>query len=246
MTNLGINDFNQRLNTTEANEALVRPFLEDLGLKTYPFGQHAILRDDEIVSLMRNRISKFSTASLLVKYSPDLIALDAKRDTLFFIDIKTSLTPVILDAYVDKLGNALGRQLRREQIGIIEREAWDNYSQRYPKKRTALLVACPYNPRLLLMEWVSNIRLLSRFLRNTNPKSAGSQTPHVNIDLDAMRGMDDFLAEELSCKSKSVEYDRLRAVVKTWPVVCSSERWRNAFLRCVASLRITCPWINYQ
>jgi hypothetical protein len=105
-------------------------------------------------------------------------------------------------------------------------------------------MACPYNPNLLLMDWVQRIEPLFRFAQNVNVNSAGSQTPHVNIDLDNMRIMRNFLTQELDAVPDGAAYEALCATVRTLPVVCSDDRWRDAFHGCVTALRRTCPWVT--
>ena len=247
MNAMGTRDFYQRFGATEASERLIKPYLRAHEFEICDYGQLALLKDQEEASeLLSDRASKRSLAALVVKFAPDCIGMDLKSNRLFFIDFKTSLTPVILDGAIEKIRIQAGRStLRREQIGVVEREAWDNYTNVYPADRTIIEMACPYNPRILLMEWVAKLSPLFRYSGSVNYKSEGSGTPHVNIDLDSMRTVPEFLAQEFGRPPDTVSFNAVCEEIKKWPL-SYPYKYRDAFIKCVPQLRVTCPWVTYE
>jgi len=95
----------------------------------------------------------------------------------------------------------------------------------------------------LVMEWASNIRDLFRFKKDTNVRAAGSQTPHVNIDLDSMRTLQEFLSEEFDVDLDEAAYTEMVDFVKTWPLSNPGRPWKQ-FNNCVVKLQPTCPWLR--
>jgi hypothetical protein len=125
----------------------------------------------------------------------------------------------------------------------VEREAWENYSNRYPSERTAVLMACPYNPTLLLAEWVSKITLLFRFKKDINAR--GSKSPHVNIDLYSMRSLADFISQEFDTTVDQEYYKLMVEYVKEWPISNPGRPWLQ-YNACVRELQISCPWLRQR
>jgi hypothetical protein len=164
---------------------------------------------------------------------------------LFFMDIKTSLTPVLFASRIRALSEIYKKPLIREQIGLVEREAWDNYTIRYPSNRTCIVMACPYNPKLLLAEWANSIKLIFRFKEDKNENAAGSQTPHVNLDLNTMRDLATFIKEEFGCQVADEYYNEMIKYVKTWPVSNPGRPWKQ-YNSCVRELQENCPWLRQR
>jgi hypothetical protein len=163
---------------------------------------------------------------------------------LFFVDIKTSLTPVLFESKLQEVRMKSGiADLTRERVGLIEREAWDNYTRRYPSERTAILMACPYHPRLLVMEWAKNVVSLFRFEDDINENAAGSKTPHENIDLQSMRTVKEFVKQECGVDIDANDYQLMLDFVKTWPLSNPGRPWKQ-FNACVEKMQITCPWLR--
>lgn len=241
----GTASFFQRADLTRRLDEMVRPFFAEHDIGIWEFGQDAIMGGHgPLAARMKQLVSKRSPAALAVKFAPDFICLVRPIQRLFFMDVKTSVTPVLFQSKLDAIASAAGRgRLAREQVGVIEREAWDNYNNRFPPRDTAICLACPYNPGLVLAEWVANIALLFRFEEDINENAGGSQTPHVNIDLETMRRLDEFLNEEFQIAVDSAMFDILLNDVKTWPLGNPGRSWKQVNAA-IEKLQLTCPWLR--
>ena len=239
-----------RMNLTKRIDELIKPFLEDAGFIIEEFGYAVSLRDEPSMSARMKRLEiKKSDAALMVKFSPDFICIKTgKKKRLFFMDTKTSITPIFFDSYIKKLGEKGNlADLKREDIGEIEREAWDTYNRFYPSEEVVIIMACPYNPKLILAEKVSRILCFHRFAKDTNVDAGGSQTPHVNIHLGYMRSLDIFLKEEFNIKINKAFYQEIVNFIKRWDINKPIGRvnWRQ-FNNCIQKLKAACPWLKYR
>lgn len=241
----GTATFFQRFDLTQRLEDMVVPVLDEAGIAVEEYGQNMILgHNGSLEAYLKKLKAKKSSAALVVKFAPDLLCRVRETHKLFFVDIKTSLTPVLFDSKLREIEEIAGiRGLTRERVGLIEREAWDNYRSRYPGSRTAILMACPYHPRLLVMEWARDIVGLFRFQEDINQNAAGSRTPHQNIDLNSMRTVQQFLAEELAVHIDETVYQLMIEFVKTWPLSNPGRPWRQ-FNGCVEKMQLVCPWLR--
>jgi len=239
-----------RMNLTKRIDELIKPFLEDAGFIIEEFGYAITLRDESSMGAKMRRLEvKKSKAALMVKFSPDFICIKiGKKRGLFFIDTKTSITPVFFDSYIERLKTKANLpDLKREDIGEIEREAWDTYNNFYPPEEVVIIMACPYNPKLLLAEKVNRILCFHRFAKDTNVEAGGSQTPHVNIHLGYMRSLDVFLKEEFGIRINKTFYNEILDFIKKWDINKPRGRvnWTQ-FNNCIQKLRNNCPWLEYR
>jgi hypothetical protein len=237
-----------RMDLTARLTDMLVPFLEDHEFRLSDFGQHVILRDNgSLVARIRRRVSKKSDEVLMVKFAPDYVCTYKDRpENLFLLDAKASITPVIFGAQIDKISIAAKLpHLERQDIGEVEREAWDVYNRFYPKDRVAICFASPYHPRLLVAEWVSNIKPLYRLEVDVNTEAGGSGTPHVNIHLKRMRTLEEFLDQNFGVKVDQAGYKAILDFIKTWGLNKPRGRvnWKQ-FNNVVRSLQRVCPWLQ--
>ncbi len=231
--------------------ALSRRFEEKLeemfsayNLKIMPFGQGVLVKNTWIASKLRKVDSKKNLASLMVKFSPDYIVHKKNRpEALFFLDAKASITPIYFKKQIDRIKNHSGDDtLKRSHIGDIEREAWFSYKTFYPD--VVIVMACPYSDKVILAEWVKNIKCLwcykgkknnvtipwscnecpinvsdDGFDVVVNEFAGGSGTPHTNIDFRSMRSLPVFLKEEFNIEIDLGLYEKsMLKYVKQWPL----------------------------
>jgi len=270
----GTTSFLDRQALTRRFEENLEEFLADYGFKILPYGHPIILHDNQwIRSRLRKLDSKDSLTSLMIKFSPDYIVVkETEPKDLFFVDAKASITPVFFDAQIRRIGlHSNNLALPRENIGDIEREAWFSYNRFFPSNHVAIIMASPYHPRLIISDWVSNIKCLwclkeqgpipwsceecpafsedeAGFGVLVNEFAGGSGTPHTNILFSSMRTLDDFLAEEFGVNVDKEEYQlTMLDFVKTWPLNKSAGtvNWTQ-FNNVVQSLKRTCPWLKYR
>lgn len=217
--------------------------------------------------------SKESLAGLRVKFTPDFILCThpQRSNELFMIDTKASITPVFFKAHIDRIRNHSKEPVTRWDIGEIEREAWFVYNTFFPPNKIALIDAVPYNPKLILAEWVSNVKCLWCFKESSietgpipwncnecpifqkgasfdvvvNHVAGGSGTPHTNINLGKMRSLKEFLRDEFNVTVDKTWYRTLEEEIKTWELNKPKGRvnWKQ-FNNVVKDLKSRCPWID--
>lgn len=270
----GTTHFLDRFALTRRFEENLEGLLEENGIKIIPFGQHAIIGKNH---WMNGRLKKLDTksnlAALMIKFAPDYLAYKGDdKKALFFFDAKASITPVFFGAHVDRIKSHSGiSTLKRSHIGEIEREAWYSYNNYYPN--VAIIMASPYSPKIVMAEWVKNIRCLWCFkgVTDNGPKpwdcrncpvkkgsgfgvvvnefAGGSGTPHTNIDFSSMRTLPIFLNEEFGINLDLNEYQyTLTDFVKQWPLNKPAGRvtW-GQYNGAVRELQFEgCTWLKYR
>jgi hypothetical protein len=241
----GVTSHLDRMNLTVRLCELLDVLLEAHGIDFQEYGQNVILRGNGSLAARWKKLDvKKSDVVLMTKFSPDYLLHHEESGTLFLLDAKASITPMFFDGAIQNIRNLSGvRDLDRHRIGEIEREAWDNYRIRFPPRKVAICFATPYNPSLVLAEWASDLESLYRFVADTNDAAAGSRTPHVNIDLNDMRPLDRFLAEELGVKIDGEMYGDLLEEVKSWGLNKPNRVNWAQFNNVIAVLRGKCPWV---
>jgi len=250
MSETKMTSFLNRIKMTQHFENLLLPFLQEHGFVTCTYGYEQILREHpKMQATIKKEKFKKSSAALMVKFSPDVICVYPKfknSDGLFLLDTKISITPVFYPKHIQRIRkSARLAELRREDIGEIEREAWDVYNCFYPKDKVAIVMASPYHPRLIVAEWVSRIVCMYRLMKDRNIQAGGSGTPHVNIHLGKMRDLQRFLADEFAVKVDSDSYQKILRVIKSWPLSKPAGRvnWKQ-FNNVINELKVTCPWLK--
>lgn len=279
-----MNDFNLETGTTSFLDryALTRRleenleyFLKEYGFTLLTFGHPVILRDNTwIKSKLKSIQYKANLSAIKVKFSPDYIVVKKNNKTVFFyLDAKASITPVYFDSQVQriKINYHKDENLSQHDIGDIEREAWFSYNRFY--KDVAIIIAVPYNPNLLLGEWVNKIECMwclkkaqagnpipwdcnkcpiyssddRGFGVLVNEFAAGSGTPHTNIHLGSMRSLDKFLLEEFDIEVNKDDYAILLDFIKKWPLnkPAGTVNWKQ-FNNVIRKLRNRCPWLKFR
>jgi len=272
----GTTHFLDRFALTRRLEENLEALLADYGLEILAFGQTAILHGNSWMnSRLKKLDSKANLAALMVKFSPDYVTTRGSgKPLLFFMDAKASITPVFFGAHIDRIRlHSQQTGLCRSHIGEIEREAWFCYNTFYPRDEVALVVASPYSTRLLLAEWVGNIRCLWCYKGSVNNvptpwdcatcpvktrkgfgvvvnlAAGGSGTPHTNIDFRSMRTLPDFLAQELGIELEMKAYNfTMLEFVKMWPLnkPAGTVTWKQ-YNGAIRGLRNEgCTWLRYR
>lgn len=243
----GTTSFLDRFGLTTRLDENLKPFLADCGFDVMDYGHPVILQHNTaMIARMRKREYKKSPPVLMVKFSPDFVAVHSVSGTEpFFFDSKASITPVFFGAQIRRISDQSGfADLRREDILEIEREAWDVYNGFYPKKHTAIIVACPYHPRLLLGEWVYRVTPLFRFKQDHNDGAGGSGTPHVNLHMGIMRTLEEFLTQEFGTVVDKNGYQAILDFIKLWPLNKPGVVNWTQFNNVIVDLQRTCPWLK--
>lgn len=243
----GTNHFLDRIALMNRFDENVKPFLLEHGFVLSDFGHPVILDGNgSMLSHIRKTVYKKNGPVLMVKFSPDfIVAHPESGQPPFFMDTKTSITPIFFQSQINRIRDFSGvRSLRREDIFDIEREAWDIYNRFYPKDRVALCIACPYHPRLLLAEWVTELKPLWRYAEDRNLEAQGSGTPHVNIDMRRMRTLASFLSEEFGVEVDMDSYKVLEDFIKTWDLNKPNRVNWTQYNNVIVELQESCPWLK--
>ncbi|MEM4972856.1 MAG: hypothetical protein QXR87_03955 [Candidatus Hadarchaeales archaeon] len=271
----GTKSFLDRLALTERLTRLLVPLLEKYFI-IQKFGHESLLqKSPKIRSVILKIEYKQSPAVLMVKFSPDFIFYFEKceRREVFLVDFKASVTPLFYEAQIKRIAEHSKKfDLRREDIGEIEREAWLVYNKFYPPEKVVLIFATPYSPKLIVANWVSKIKCLW-CLKETQEKipipwncdecpifrasgtfgviqnefAGGSKTPHTNIHIGEMPKLKDFLEQEFGISVDEKEYEEITNNVKSWPIIKPRGRvnWRQ-YRRVVDEMRTITPWLKYK
>lgn len=166
-----------------------------------------------------------SDAAFMAKFLPDYILSHDENALTYFVDFKFSRAPLFGFNRM-KLINKLEKSNKRYtsmNIGVIAREAFYSYKKYYPK--LIVIVASPYNPKVLMAQFIEDIKVLHinganytdsdapnyvtdnaqhdqfeimtdyYFELDYNPYSTGSGTQHANIDLDSFKTFETFFRD---------------------------------------------------
>lgn len=146
---------------------------------------------------LSNDSAKNSNPLLMIRYFPDLLAINKNKiNETFLLDTKVMFTPVYLDTFLNKINQHLTNKINLEDIGLIEREAYQSYVNHHKAgSKVVVLVACSYNPKFLFCDYVENLKILYTEKQSKNYFSSGSKTPRVNIDLRKMKTFKKFFSE---------------------------------------------------
>jgi hypothetical protein len=235
-----------RMNLTERLCELLRPLFEHHDISFCDYGQNVLITENPaLIARLRKLDVKKSDVVCMVKFSPDFVLWKETPKTILMLDAKVSITPMFFDSAITSLKiKSRDSSLNRYRIAEVEREAWDNYTKRFPPKKVAICMAAPYHPRLLVAEWASDLKGLYRFEADLNEDADGSGTPHVNIDLGKMRSLDRFLSEEFQLKVDADLYQDALNIIKEWPLNKPGRvNWRQ-FNNVIVRLHHQCPWLR--
>lgn len=211
-----MSSFEERVELSEKVESIFQELFPKEESSVIEFGCKSIIGENQdLWKFIKEPIVNQQASSMIVKFAPDFILLrktDPKE--LFFIDVKHSLAPTWAPSRLKMLRDKNNdNTLSIDRIGVVAREALLAYRRYYPN--TIVLMACPYNAKLLMAQFAKDIRCLFCYHapdredydcascptknggffdieRATN--SAGSQTPMTNVDLDSFLPADEFFS----------------------------------------------------
>ena len=112
-----------------------------------------------------------------IRFTPDFLVVDKENpDSIYYLEYKCTLTTA---GYPNR--------------GQMELDAYDNYEALHDiGVKVAVLNYVAYHDRLLLCDFIENIRVVRRSEELTQTDT-GSRTPFVNTDLNGMRTLLEFL-----------------------------------------------------
>ncbi|MEM2143860.1 MAG: hypothetical protein QW279_00735 [Candidatus Jordarchaeaceae archaeon] len=247
MAETGTSSYLDRMNLTNEISTKVVELLQQNNFIVEEFGYEAILKDP-LPSLLRRRVGAGSSeAALMMKYAPDyIVAFDSsgKKPRLFLIDVKVSITPIFFKSRIKYLKRLSKEPLQRYDIGEIEREAWHVYNKHFPPNDVAIIYAAPFNPKLILANWVKNIKSIYKYSKNRVDESSGSGTPYVNINLNTLIGLDDFLKNNFNVQLEKEKYTQILDLIKRKELSKPNKVNWIVFNKVVTELKNECPWLE--
>ncbi len=151
--------------------------------------------------------AKKITPLVMLRWLPDLLVIDKEQDKGIFIDIKLMYTPIYFDTLTKQIEETLGEPIEFQDIGNIEREAYDSY-ENWTKTgaKVATLILSTYSKEFILCDYVNKLEVLYRDERERNYSSSGSTTPRVNIHLGKLNGLKSFLEDFFGYDLKEKEF----------------------------------------
>lgn len=136
-----------------------------------------------------------------IRSSPDFFIVQQEPEIIYFLECKSTVTPLWSKNRIRELSENAGLQppneiLRWEDIGQLEAAAYDNYmALKNLGAKVAVLNYVAYHERLLLCDFIENITEIGRYtVKNRNTKGSGE--PFINFDVTQMRTLEEFLIEE--------------------------------------------------
>lgn len=209
-----MSEFKERLELTEKVESFIKDLFPSDKCSVIEFGCKSIIGENEdLWEFIKEPIVNQQASSMIVKFAPDFILLrKTEPKELYFIDVKHSIAPTWAPSRLKMLREKNSdNTLSIDRIGVVAREALLAYRRYYPN--TIVLMACPYNAKLLMAQFAADIKCLYCYHAPNRDdydcascpaqnggffdieravNSAGSQTPMTNIDLDSFLPADEF------------------------------------------------------
>lgn len=194
--------FESRLFQTNTLVTLTEEFLwlnEQISqrLAVVPFGYETHIPE---VIRAHLRYERTNTAKH-IKFAPDFFLIDKGNPKLLCLfEYKCTQTPIYSTGRISQLGRENNiTDLKWQDVGQWEEDAYDNYLNLASKLdlRVAILNYCAFHERLITLDFVQNVKLLFRS-PVTSQTETGSRTPFVNLDLNSMRTLEEFLEDEFS------------------------------------------------
>lgn len=191
---------NQRLPLGSKFEELIIRFLrsfEQLEIINTSLLKEQLEKDLDTNIWKQDQFKKYKPLVML-RWLPDLMVINPKKEISFFADVKFMYTPIYLDTLPKQISDNTGMQIKKHEIGNIEREAYDSYiSWINGGAKVAIISLATFHPNLILSDFADQMEILFRDERERNHFSSGSATPRVNIHLSKMKNFFEFIEDNL-------------------------------------------------
>jgi len=263
-----MSNFDQRLRLTELVENNMQQLFQSEVTIVKEFGCKTIIGDnDYLLNYIKEPTINQQASAMIVKFAPDFILLKNNEPKhLYFVDVKHSVAPSWSPSRLKMLQEKnKDLTLSTDRIGVVAREALLSYRRYYPD--TVILMACPYNSKLLMAQFADKIRCLYCYhsperadydckecpAKNGNffdieraTNAVGSQTPMTNVDLNSFIPADIFF-EQLGIKIDNKAFDNLKQEIKKKPIEFNDKVYHKIKNRVLWNLNHSgCDWIDYE
>lgn len=261
-------NFSDRLELTEYIEEKM-PALFNGNIALHKFGCESIVGGcpDMMEYLKRPEVNQQASA-MLIKFAPDFILLkkDEPKNGFYFIDVKHSISPTWSSNRLNIFRRKHNDEtLSFDRIGVIAREAYLAYRRYYPN--SIILMACPYNPKLIMAQYASKIRSLMCYSPKNqwgydcnscpienggffdierNTLSNGSQTPTTNVDLQSFLPIEEFFNNMGIGLNQSV-LEEIKNEIQNEPLQFGENVYNGIKNSTMRELnKAGCSWIKYK
>lgn len=258
--------FKERLNLTKQLELYMPELFDARDACIHKYGCEDMLGDwDKLMDYLKEPQVNQQAAALIVKFAPDYILLkNSQPKQLYFIDIKHSVSPIWAPSRLKLIrDNNHDSSLTIDRIGVVAREALLSYRRFYPQ--SIILMASPYNPKVLMAQFAERVRCLYCYhdpargdydCNNCPSKSGGyfdieraqnstgSQTPMTNVDLDSFDPVQDFFST-IGISINSEVLEKMIDNIKQEPLFFENKAYPSLREKVIDSLRAAgCNWIG--
>ena len=266
-----MSSFEQRVRLTNIVENYIQELFPKDKCTIKKFGCETILGEDadtDFWKFVKEPEANQQASSMIVKFAPDFLLLKkSKPSKLYFVEVKHSIAPTWLPQRLEKLKKKNSdNTLSTDRIGVVAREALLAYRRYYPS--TIILMACPYNAKLLMAQFAKDIRCLycyhskeredydctscpekmgGFFDLERDINSEGSQTPMTNVDLNSFRPADEFFLNELGIRLNENILNNLLGEIKQESIEIDEKV--EPKLKNLALWNINhagCDWVDYE
>ena len=255
--------FEKRYSLSENIVRYLPMILDNNDVELIPFGSETISKNSEILKdFIKDDISRKNYSSMLIKFAPDYIMLDKNKKEIYFIEIKSSITPLCFETNRKQMKLINGKVPLITDIADMDRDAWNAYNNLYP--RTIIIDACLYNPILFGCQFVKKIECLRCFkeykiqydcnecpVKNRgvfeskrNSESEGSKTPHMNYSLHNFVEFGEFF-EKFGIKYNEEKLEELLNIIKGYNLNFPSRIYPEVKRKIIKELKeLGCVWLK--
>lgn len=157
--------------------------------------------EQEIRDIITSDLFDGDPTSRHIRSSPDFFVVQQDPNIIYFLECKSTVTPLYSKRRIRKLSENAGlrppdESLRWKNIGQLEAAAYDSYvALKDLGAKVAVLNYVVYHERLLLCDFIEKITEIGRY-EVGNKWTKGSGEKFINFDVSEMRTLEDFLIEE--------------------------------------------------
>lgn len=148
---------------------------------------------------VRSLLTRFSVennpTARHIRHAPDAFIVQQNPHVLYLVDYKCTARPVYSDWIIKKVSRKASRNVEWEDIGVIHTTSYDNYAKLQKKLgvKVAILTYIAYHHRLLLCDFIENIKELRR--DRVRETKIGSGKDLINFDASQLRTLEEFLVD---------------------------------------------------
>ena len=262
--------FDERLEMTNMIEENMADIFDDDNTIVQEFGCMSLVgQNEDLFNYLKEPEVNQKASAMIVKFAPDFMLLkNSMPRELYFVDIKHSISPIWSTKRMEMLrGKNNDNELTCSKVGVVAREALLSYRRFYPN--TIILMACPYNEKLLMAQFADKVKCLYCYhgsnrgdydCENCPSKnggyfdleratdSLGSQTPMTNVDLDSFLPIEKFF-NELKIPINTDKIEELKERIKQENIQIEYSGKNESYVKNRVKWSLNqsgCNWVEYE